>query len=69
MASFVYSRWCPIQPAARVDCRLRGANRIFHGEHHVFWEFAELSDESQILRAFRDDLRTIALGLDAETGW
>jgi hypothetical protein len=62
VASLVDGRWRAVQFKQRVHRRLRGADRIFDGEHHVFWEFAELPDEGEVLRSFWKHLRTITLG-------
>ena len=62
MISFVDRRGCALQPEQRVHCGLRGTDRIFHCEHHIVWNFAELSDEGKVFWAFRNDLRAIAPG-------
>jgi hypothetical protein len=58
--SFVYTGWYTVQSKQGVHRGLCGADRIFHGKHHVVREFAELSNVSEVLRALRYYLGAVA---------
>ena len=66
MISFVDWRGGALQPEQQVHCGLRGTDRIFHRKHDIVRKFAELSDEGEVLGAFRNDQGAIALGATQE---
>ena len=54
------------QSKQRAHCGLCGTDRVFHREYHVVRKFAELPDESEVLRALRYYTGTIAFGAAQE---
>jgi nucleotide-binding universal stress UspA family protein len=64
-ASIVASH-LPAHIEQRIHCGLCGTDRVFHREYYVVREFAELSDEGEVLRALRDYTGTIAFGATQE---
>jgi hypothetical protein len=61
----VDGRRCPGESKRRIHRRLSRPDRILYGENDVVREFAELSNESEVLRAFIvSEAQEVALELD-----